>query len=603
MPKIILPPRSAQRQEDTWDIASVFPNTAAWEAEYQQVQMELPAFEKYHGKLNEPTIMAEVLDAYFQVTTRAQKLSMYAELLTSVDTSNEEATALISRAATLNGQVSAALAFIKPELLANGAEKLSQWANSDSRLAAYTHYLEDLLRLQAHVRSPEIEELLGALNDPFTTTHSVMRSLTGAEIRFQSATSSTGEEYPVAQGTTVTLWSSTDRETRRTAWENYHDGYLAFKKTLAHNLEGQIKQNIFFARAHGYRSALEARLAVDHIPVEVYHNVIDTFRRNLSTWHRYWALRRRVLGYKTLHTYDLYSPLTTQLPALPYTQAVDLIAEGLQPLGDEYIQILRRGCLQERWVDIYPNQGKRLGAFSSGSPGTHPFIFMSYDDSLKGMSTLAHELGHSMHSYLTWQTQPLVYSDYSMFVAETASNFHQAMVRAHLLRTRLERDFQIGLLDEAMNNFHRYYFIMPLLARLELEMYERVERGEALTADILNGLFADFLAEGYGSEVEVDAARDGITWATFGHLYANFYVFQYTTGIAAANALARSILASQPQAVERYLAFLRTGNALYPLDVLQQAGVDLRTPEPIEATFTVLADYVERLEQLTSAME
>ena len=603
MPKTTLPPRSAQRQEDIWDVASVFPNPAAWETEYQLVQAELPAFEKYHGKLDGPAILAEALDAFFQVIVRVQKLSMYAELLTSVDTSNEEAAALISRAATLNGQVSAALAFIKPELLANGAEKLSQWACSDSRLAAYTHYLEDLLRLQAHVRSPEVEELLGALNDPFATTQSVMRSLTSAEMRFQTAKSSTGEEYPVAQGTTVALWSSADRETRRTAWENYHDGYLAFKKTLASNLEGRIKQYLFFARAHGYRSALEARLAVDNIPVEVYHNVIQAFRRNLPTWHRYWALRRRVLGYKTLHTYDLYSPLTAELPALPYTQAVDWIAEGLQPLGDEYVQILRRGCLQERWVDIYPNQGKRLGAFSSGCPGTHPFIFMSYDDSLKGMSTLAHELGHSMHSYLTWQTQPLVYSDYSMFVAETASNFHQAMVRAHLLRTRLERDFQIGLLDEAMNNFHRYYFIMPLLARLELEMYERVERGEALTADVLNGLFADFLAEGYGSEVEVDAARDGITWATFGHLYANFYVFQYTTGIAAANALARSILASQPQAVERYLAFLRTGNARYPLDVLQQAGVDLHTPEPIEATFAVLADYVERLEQLTSSPE
>ena len=604
MPKTTLPPRSAQRLEDTWDIASVFADTAAWEAEYQAVQAALPAVEKYRGKLSDgPAVLAEALDASFALLVRAYKLDMYGGLLMSVDATNEEAAALNSRAATLMGQVQAAVAFIKPELLANGAETLLQWARADAKLAAYTHYLEDLLRLQEHVRSAEVEELLGALSDPFATSYGVMGALTGAEMHFQPAKSSTGEEFPVAQGTAVALWSSTDRETRRTAWENYHDGYLAFKKTLASNLEGQIKQNIFFARARGYHSALEARLAVDNLPVEVYHNVIQTFRRNLPTWHRYWALRRRVLGYEKLHTYDLYSPLTTDLPRLPFTQAVDWIAEGLQPMGDEYVQILRKGCLQERWVDIYPNQGKRAGAFSAGCSGTHPFIFMSYDNSLKSMSTLAHELGHSMHSYLTWHAQPLVYSDYSMFVAETASNFHQAMVRAHLLRTRPEREIQIGLLDEAMNNFHRYYFIMPLLARLELEMYERVERGEGLTADLLNGLFADFIAEGYGSEVEVDAERDGVTWATFGHLYANFYVFQYMTGIAGANALARGVLTSQPQAVERYLTFLRTGSARYPLDALQLAGIDMRTPEPIEATFAVLADYVERLEKLTASAE
>lgn len=599
MPEKKLPLRSALRPEDTWNAPSVFPNLAAWETEYQQVQEQFPVFGTYQGRLSEgPAVLARALDELFQLLVRTQKLSMYAYIAVNVDANDEAAAALVGKTATLRGQFQAAVAFVQPELLALGAETLLQWASSDPALATYTHYFEDLTRRQKHVRSAEVEEILGLVSDPFDTPYTVWSNLTNAETRFRPAVSSSGEELPVAQGTIISLLPSLDRQTRRTAWESYQDGYLAHKKTLASNLEGLIKQNIFFARARGYRSALEARLAEDNLPLEVYHNVLNTFRANQPIWHRYWALRKRVLGYETLHTYDLHFSLATEEPYIPYAQAIDWISEGLQPLGSDYVSILRRGCLEERWVDVYPNEGKRSGAFSSGCPGTHPFIVMSYSDSLKALSTLAHELGHSMHSYLAWQTQPLVYTDYSLFVAEVASNFHQAMVRDHLLRTRPEPAIQIGLLDEALNNFHRYYFLMPLLARLELEMYERVERGESLTADLLNSLFAGYLAEGYGDAVSVDVERDGITWATFGHLYANFYVFQYNTGIAGAHALAHGILAGQPQAVERYLNFLRTGGARYPLDALQQAGVDLRTPAPIETAFQTLNSYIERLEQL-----
>jgi len=424
--------------------------------------------------------------------------------------------------------------------------------------------------------------------------------LTIAEIRFAPATSSRGEEIPIAHGTFLKLLSDLDRQTRRTAWENYADGYLAVQQTLASNLAGSVKQFLFLARARGYSSALEASQAPNNVPVEVFHQTIETFRKHQPVWHRYWALRRRVSGIKPLRSYDLRFPLTTSSPAVSYTQAVKWISEGLQPMGKDYVNILRRGCLEERWVDRSLNQGKYSGAFSSGCPGTYPFIMMSYHDSLKAMSTLAHELGHSMHSYLAWKTQPLVYGDYSLFVAEVASNFHQAMVRDYLLHTQSDPDFQIALLDEAMSNFHRYYFTMPLLARLELAMYGQVERGESLTADLLNGWFAEFLAQGYGGEVEVDPARDGITWATFGHLYEPFYVYQYTTGIAGAHALARRVLSGDPRAAENYLNFLRAGHSLYPLEALKLAGVDLSTPEPVETTFAVLEGYIAQLERLLS---
>ncbi len=271
----------------------------------------------------------------------------------------------------------------------------------------------------------------------------------------------------------------------------------------------------------------------------------------------------------------------------------------MRPLGDAYADTLKQGSLAERWVDVYPNKGKRMGAFSSGGPGTHPFIMMSYSNDLFGLSTLAHELGHSMHSYYTWQNQPFIYSWYGLFVAEVASNFNQAMVRAHLLAEHDDPDFQIAVIEEAMANFHRYFFIMPTLARFELEIHQRVERGEALNADALINLMADLFSEGFGEAVEIDRERLGITWAQFHtHLYSNFYVYQYATGISAAHALAKGILDGRPQAANNYLAFLKAGGSLYPLDALKLAGVDMTSPEPVETTFGILAGYVDRLEEL-----
>jgi oligoendopeptidase F len=279
---------------------------------------------------------------------------------------------------------------------------------------------------------------------------------------------------------------------------------------------------------------------------------------------------------------------------------VEWIVEGMKPLGDEYVDALRRGATTERWVDIYPNLGKTSGAYSGGSYGTHPFILMSYTDDLFSLSTLAHELGHSMHSYYTRREQPVIYSRYGMFVAETASNFNQAMVRGYLMEHHQDPNFQIALIEEAMSNFHRYFFIMPTLARFELEIHERVERGEALTADSLIDLMADLFQEGYGDEVVTDREQTGITWAQFAtHLYANFYVFQYATGISGANALARAILDGEQGAAERYIDFLKAGGSVYALDALKLAGVDMTSPAPIERAFAVMGDMVDRLADLT----
>lgn len=596
-----VPSRAQIPVEHTWDLASIYPTPADWEAKLVEVKEQLAVTRQFQGKLNtSPDVLADWLEHLQDLMMHSQRVVMYASLDYSTDTTNQAAAARTAQATTLAAMVQAAIAFAEPELMNIGFDTLRAWQQAHPRLAIYARYLDNLERMSTHVRSAEVEELLGQVEDPFRTAANTHGILTNSEINFAPATSADGtQNYEVTHGTVGALLGSSEREVRRTAWESYADGHLAAKNTMANALSAGIKQDVFRARARRYDSSLEAALTPPNIPTAVFHNLIDAFRRNLPTWHRYWRLRRKVLGVASLHEYDVKAPLVEGKIEVTYRQAVNWICEGMAPLGEEYVDVLRRGALDERWVDIYPNKGKRLGAFSYGGPGTHPFIMMSYNDDIFSLSTLAHELGHSLHSYYSWQTQPIIHARYTLFAAEVASNFNQALVRDYLLRTQSDRAFQIAVIEEAMSNYHRYFFIMPTLARFELELHERAERGEPLTATVLNNLMADLFAEGYGNDLVMDRERAGNTWAQFStHLYSNFYVYQYATGISGANALAQGVLSGKAGAVERYLEFLRAGGSLYPLDALRRAGVDLNTPAPVDAAFAVLADYVARLEKL-----
>jgi oligoendopeptidase F len=596
-----LPLHSEIPEKYTWNAPSVFASVEAWETEFKQVSEQLAAAARFQSRLADgATLLTQALETRDRLLQRVFTLAVYAEMAAAVDSNDQTAVAMSSRAGSLVGQALSAYAFVDPEVIAIGQTTLAGWLKNEPRLATYAFYFENLFRRQAHVRSAEVEEVLGLLADPFSSTGTTNHLLTSADFKFEPARGPDNTPLTLTQGTIVQLLHAADREVRRTAWEHYGNVYLAHKNTLASNLITSIKQNVFKMRARRHASTLEMALFEDSIPVEVFHNLIDVFRRNLPTWHRYWAIRRRALGVATLHYYDIWAPIVEQQPKVTYEEAVDLICAGLAPLGEDYVRVVRKGCLEDRWVDVYPNQGKGQGAFSSGVQGTHPFIMTSFGDTVFSLSTLAHELGHSMHSYLTWQNQPFVYSNYSLFVAEVASNFHQAMVRGHLLRTRPDPNFQLALIEEALSNFHRYFFIMPTLARFELEVHERAERGEGLTAETMNNLMADLFAEAFGGELEIERDRFGIVWAQFGHLYADYYVYQYATGISGANALAKRILSGVPHAAEDYLRFLKAGGSVYPLDALKIAGVDLTKPEPVEAAFEVLSGLVDRLESLVN---
>ena len=594
-----LPERSQVPAEQTWNLESIFPTPADWETACSMLEGELPSLEAYQGRLREgaSTLLA-FLELYQRSAAIVDRIVTYAFNSFSVDTSDSAGAARVGQARSLFARHAAAVSFVNPELVAIGYERLRQWMQASPELAYLEHYLERLEKLQEHLASDEVEQVLALVTDPFSSPSSIYSMLNNADLTFKPATSAQGELLEVGQTSIDNLLSQPDRTLRRTAYENYTEGYLAFKNTFAGTLIASVKQDVFNMRTRRYPTTLHASLESNFIPVEVFHNLVAVFQQHLPTWQRYWRLRRKVLGYDRLHVWDTKAPLSGSKPSIPYQQAVDWICEGMAPLGEEYVDVLRRGCLEERWVDRARNKGKRQGAYSSGAYGTRPFILMSYAGDLFSLSTLAHELGHSLHSYYTRASQPYLYSKYGLFVAEVASNFNQAMVRDYLFRTQPERGFQIALIEEAMSNYHRYFFLMPTLARFELEVHLRAERGAALSAAGMIDLMADLFSEGYGGEVDFDRQQVGITWAKFGHLYQNYYVYQYGTGISGAHALVRQVLDGSPRAAERYLDFLKAGASLYPLDALRLAGVDLSSPEPVQVAFANLASLVDRLEEL-----
>ncbi len=590
----------------TWNRESVYPDESGWEEAVQAILSRIPDLEEFKGHLGDsPDSLAD----WFEVSERARRLMakviVYSTMAYSVDVGDQAAAAKVDRARSVAAQLGAAAAFAVPEMLSIGLPKLREWVRSSPRLSHLGHYFDRLERLEKRIRSAEVEELLSQVTDPLATALSVHSVLANTDLKFAPAVGADGQLHEVAQGTIAALLTSADREVRRTAFESYADEHLRMQNAMAASLAGAVKRDVFFARARGHASSLEAALEPGFIPAEVFHNVVKTFRANVGTWHRYWRIRRRMLGLEVLKPYDLRAQLGANALQVPYEEAVEWISQGVAPLGEEYVAIMRKGALEDRWVDIYPNKGKRMGAFSSGAMDTKPFIFMSYNDDIFSMSTLAHELGHSMHSYHAWHSQPYVYANYGLFQAEVASNMHQALTRRHLLETKTDPAFQIAVIEEAMSNFYRYFFIMPSLARLELEIHEHVERGGAITAGYLNNLMVDLLIEVYGSEVEVserDRDRIGSTWAQFHtHLYSNFYVYQYATGIAAADHLVQRVAAGDSEAVASYLAFLKSASSMYPLEGLRMAGVDMTSPEPVEAAFATLASMVDRLEKLTSS--
>ncbi|MGH2617310.1 MAG: oligoendopeptidase F, partial [Thermomicrobiales bacterium] len=596
-----VPARAEVPIAETWALESVFPTEAVWEDALDANGERLRALEAFRGRIGEgPATLLASLRLADDLAEEVGKVITFALLRRAEDATNTRSGEMADRAIGLASRAEAAASFLGPEIAALSDETIAAWLADEPGLEQYRQMLARIARQRAHIRSVEVEEILARAGEMAAATEITHSVLEDGELPLGEIADASGRIVRLAQGNLQRYLDSPDRRVRQEAWEQSADAYLAFRNTFAATLAGAVKRDVFYARARGYRSSLEAALAPDDISPAVFHNLLDTVWKHFPVWHRYFNVRRRLLGLPEgdLHGYDLEAPLAEQ-PDFPWERGVDFILASLAPLGADYVAEVRRG-IAERWTDRCANLGKGGGAFSSGTYGTEPFISMTWQDNLSSVSTLAHEVGHSMHSLLTWRHQPVTYADYGMTAAETASNMNQALMGAHMLQVaeRDDRDWTIAVIEERMANNMRYLFTMPILARFELAAHERVEAGEALSAAWMSQTLLGFYREGYGSEVVIDAPRMGVTWARFPHMFMNFYVFQYSIGIAAAAALSQGMLTEGAPARERYLAFLRAGGSVDPIVALREAGVDMSSPEPIERAFGILSGYVDRLEAL-----
>jgi len=599
-----VPPRSKVDKKYTWNSESVFASQKEWEAAMQNIPIDaLNIKNNYEGRISESAeVLVEALDRMEDLMKRVLHVFMYAGFSYNVDVADQNTTAMYGRAQAAYGRAAETVSFINSELIQIGKAKLDEWIAQNPKLATQAHTIEELFRKQEHVRSAEVEELLAVVADPLSGAAQSVGMLTKVDFKFAPAKDFKSKKIEVTQDNFQTeLMEHPDRKVRQSAFESYMDKHIEFKNTLAANLITSIKTNIFYSQARNHEDSLSAALFENNVPSEVYYGLIDAFKNNFSIWQRYFEVRRKALKLKEITYYDMWAPIAKTKTEIPYETAVEHICDSLAPLGAEYVETVRQGCLTNRWVDVYPNQGKQNGSFSWGAPGAHPFIMMSYADDVKSMSTLAHELGHSMHSQLTWQNQPLAYANCPLLTTEVASNFNQVMLRDHLLKTVKDENFLIALIEEAISgNFFRYFFQMPTLARFELETHQRIEHKETLTANSMQRLMAELFAEGFGPKVNMDWLRIGMVWATFPHLFSDYYVYQYAAGIAGAHAFSGIILRGEPNSVEDYLNFLKSGSSVYPIDALKRAGVNLTIPKAANMTFTVMNSYIDRLEELTS---
>ncbi|MGW8225579.1 MAG: M3 family oligoendopeptidase [Anaerolineales bacterium] len=598
--------REAVATESTWDRDSVYPSWEEWQQDFEKTMAGLSDLTEFSGQLGKgPQVLLNWFETFSKYYYQVYKLFAFTNMAINVDAGDEEAKGHNSQINSLFAKFLANTAFANPELQEIGDE-LFNWVTEEPRLAEYQHFIDNQLRLKPHQRSAEVEEILGMMESPLTFVYQTFNELTNTDLTFADAVDSLGDTYPVQQATVPPVGiQSPDREHRRTAWESFADAHLGMQNTLASNYLAMINYYYVEANIRGYDSVLEMMLSPSNLPVSVFHNLIQTFKNNLHIFHRYWEVKRKILQIDQMHPYDVQAPIVKRPPEIPFQQAVNLLCAAMAPLGSEYVGIIHRACLEDRWVDYAPNEGKSQGAMSGLAIGDlPPFIFMSYKDDIKSFSVLVHELGHALQHNYQNQHQPVIYTDYrflSSAIAETASNFHQAMTRAYLQEFKKEDlDFQTAVLDEAMFNLHRYLFVMPTLSRFELEVFERLDRGEPLNARALNSIMAELFAEGYGSTLDDDHERTAITWAQFSHLYFPFYTFQYAIGVSAALALADGVLSGLPGAAGNYLEFLKKGASMYPIDLWNLAGVDMSTLEPVEKAFTAVSNIVDQLESLAT---
>jgi len=594
-----LPKRNELPTELTWNLASIYPTNEAWEADFARVAAMAPGVAAFAGRLGESAAtLLDALTTHDKASEILGRLYVYAYMRLFEDTANSTYQALADRVSTLANDFSTVSAYMTPEILALPAERIEAYLAEEPGLAVYRHSLDEINRQRPHVLSSEMEALLAQAAEIGAAPERIFEMLNNADMKLPIVHDETGAEVQLTQGNYGSRFlENQNREVRREAFNAMLGTYQKYRNTFGATYSAQVKRDIFFAQAHHYDTSLQAALDPLNIPVSVYDNLITTVDANLPLLHRYLNVRKRILGVDDLHMYDLYVPLAREVEyKVAYADAQERVAKALEPLGEDYVGPLRTG-FQSRWIDVLENEGKRSGAFSWGSFGTQPFALLNYQESMDSMFTLAHEMGHSMHSYFTWGAQPYPYSSYTLFVAEVASTLNEALLTAHLLKNTTDKALRMYIVNHALETYRGTLYRQTLFAEFEREAHAKAEAGEALTPELLSAIFRGLNDKYYGPVVTVDDEID-IEWARIPHFYSSFYVYQYATGISASAALASQILSEGAPAVARYKRFLSSGSSDYSINLLRDAGVDLSTPQPIQAALDTFGKYLDELEAL-----
>ncbi|MBE0644840.1 MAG: oligoendopeptidase F [Bacteroidetes bacterium] len=593
-----LPKREEIDPRHKWQLEDLYPSDQEWEEEFNALERmigEVAAFRGTLGKSGQQLL--RWLDFADDLNIIGGKLGNYAFRRFDEDTANTTYQGMMDRFLTQNSRLGAEMAWVVPELLTIPDETMRAFLDGTEGLQPYAHHLDEILRMKKHTLDPEREQLLALSSDALNASANIFSMFNDADIRFGSITGEDGNEVEVTKGRYIQLQESQDRRVREDAYRAMYSAYGNWKNTLSATFGSQIKKEMFYARARGYASTREMALYEDNIPLSVYDNVVRTVNENLEPLHRSVSLRKKLLGIDAVRPWDLYVPLASEANFhFPYDEAVRLVADALGTLGPEYSRDLRTG-FDGGWIDVYENQGKTSGAYSAWTYGSHPFVLLNYTDTLKDVFTLAHEMGHSMHSFYTWNHQPPVYGGYTIFCAEVASTCNEMLLVDHMLRTRGEKELQKHLLFHYIDTIRGTVYNQALFAEFEQFAHGSAESGMPLTVDMLSEKMGLLYQRYYGPDFLMDDAYS-LNWARIPHFYRSFYVFQYATGLSAAVALSRRILDGQADALPRYLRFLQSGSSRYSIDLLREAGVDMSSPQPIAATADLMNTLLDRVEAL-----
>ena len=584
--------------EVKWAIEDLYKNDDEWEADFTRLKEHLPELSAYEGRLGESAqtllSMQRLCD---KMNMLAEKVYVYANQRLHENTDNAVYQNLASRAQSLLVEMSERTSYIEPEIMGLPEGTIEKYLQENGELRVYGQYFENMIRQKAHVLPGEMEKLLASAGELAESPKDIFSMFNNADIRFPKITGEDDTDVEVTHGRFISLLQSKDQRVRKDAFEALYGVYEKFRNTLAATYRANVKQEVFFARARRYGSDLEAALDGSHIPVSVYDNLIHVVHEHLPLMHRYVKIRKKLLGLDELHMYDLYTPMTENSGEhFSFEDAKKTVLEGLAPMGEEYLSHLKDG-FEHGWIDVYENQGKRSGAYSWGAYGTHPYVLLNYQGTLNDVFTLAHEMGHALHSWYSDETQPYIYAGYRIFVAEVASTCNEALLIHHLLKKAKDPKNKAYLINYFLEQFRTTLYRQTMFAEFEKITHGLQEAGEALTAERLCSIYYDLNKAYFGEDICIDRQIE-MEWERIPHFYTPFYVYQYATGFSAAIALSGKILREGEAAVEQYKKFLKGGSSMYPLELLRLAGVDMEQKKPVEDALQVFSEYLDEMERL-----